>query len=125
MRAGDKEKNMDKAMELVDSWMKAQKEFMDNWVKAQKEGVEHWTEATRKLQDSLLSLGGTQEGPLKEMLGLYNNWLTTMVNSAKSFADESGKMQETWKSTVEKQMEMSREMVQKLAEMFPQPVGKK
>ena len=116
---------MDKAMELVDSWMKSQKEFMDNLVKSQKEATEKWAEATKKMQASMMSLGGSQEGPAKEVMGLYNSWLTTMVNSAKSFADESGKIQATWKSTVEKQMEMTREMVSKLSELFKQTAEKK
>ena len=116
---------MDKAMELVDSWMKNQKEFMDGWVKSQKEAAEKWAEATQKMQASLLSLGGPQEGPVKEMMGLYNSWLTTMVNSAKTFADESAKIQATWKGTVEKQMEMTREMVSQLSGMFQQTAGKK
>jgi hypothetical protein len=116
---------MDKAMELVDAWMKNQKDFMDGWVKSQKEATEKWAEATKKMQASLMSLGGAQEGPAKEMLGLYNSWLTTMVNSAKTFTDESGKIQATWKSTVEKQMEMTREMVSKLSELFKQTAEKK
>jgi hypothetical protein len=48
-----------------------------------------------------------------------------MVSSAKTFTDESGKIQATWKSTVEKQMEMTREMVSNLAEMFKQTAAKK
>lgn len=116
---------MDKALELVDSWMKNQKDFMDGWVKSQKEAAEKWAEATKKMQASLTSLGGSQEGPAKEVMALYNSWLTTMVDSAKTFADESGKIQTTWKGTVEKQMEMTREMVSKLSEMFKQTTEKK
>ena len=113
---------MDKMMELVDSWIKSQKELLNNCAQSQKEGVEGWLDATKKMQESLMNMGGSQEGPAKEALTLYNSWLTTMVTSAKAFSDESGKIQETWKSTVEKQMEMTREMVQKLADYF-QPVG--
>jgi hypothetical protein len=98
---------------------------MDEWMKTQKEATEKWVEATKKMQASMMSLGGSQEGPVKEMMGLYNSWLTTMVNSAKTFSDESGKIQATWKSTVEKQMEMTREMVSKLSEMFKQTAAKK
>ena len=115
---------MDKATELVDAWIKNQKDFMDSCVKSQKEATEKWAEATKKMQASLMSLGGSQEGPVKEVMGLYNSWLTTMVTSAKTFTDESGKIQSTWKSTTEKQMEMTREMVKKMAEMF-KPAGEK
>jgi len=116
---------MDKATELVDSWIKNQKDFMDSWVKSQKEATEKWAEATKKMQASLMSLGGSQEGPAKEMMGLYNSWLTTMVTSAKTFTEESGKIQTTWKNTVEKQMAMTREMVSKLSELFKQTAEKK
>ena len=117
---------MNKAMEIVDSWMKSQKEFMDNAVKSQRAAVEQWAEATKKMQETLVSLAGANApAPVKEMQALYASWLTTMVNSAKSFADESAKMQETWKGTVEKQMEMTREMVTKLSDLFKQAGEKK
>ena len=114
-----------KVMELVDAWMKSQKEFMENWLKSQKEFMAKWTEATRKLQESFASMGSTQEGPAKELFGIYNTWITTMVNSSKVFADEAGKVQETWKNTIEKQMEMSREMTKSFMERFEPASTKK
>jgi len=112
---------MNSIMDMVDSCMKTQKDFMDSCTKAQKEGLERWAEATVKLQKPFLNMVGTQEGPMKDMLGFYSNGLTTMMNSAKTVADESGKIQEAWKSTSEKQMEMFREMMQKMTGFF-QPV---
>jgi hypothetical protein len=117
---------MDKAMEIVDSWMKSQKEFMDGLMRSQKSAVEQWAEATKKMQETLVDLAGANApAPVKELQALYSSWLTTMVNSAKSFADESTKMQETWKGTVEKQMDMTREMVAKLSDLFKQAGEKK
>ena len=113
---------MNNMMDMVDSCMKAQKDFMDSCAKAQKEGVERWTEATVKLQKPFLNMVGSQDGPMKELLGFYSNGLTTMMNSAKTVADESGRIQEAWKNTVEKQMEMAREMMEKMTVFF-QPVG--
>jgi type II secretory pathway component PulF len=112
---------MNNVMEMVDSCMKTQKEFMDNCAQAQKEGLERWAETTVKLQKPFLAMAGTQEGPMKEMMGIYSTCMTTMMNSAKTVADESGKIQETWKSAAEKQMEMTREMMQKMTGFF-QPV---
>ena len=109
---------MEKAAEFFDAWAKSQKEFMENWMKSQKEFMENWTEATKKLQESFMNMGGSQEGPAKDMFTLYNSWITTMVNSSKAFTDEATKMQETWKSTVEKQVEMSKEMVKSLSELL-------
>jgi hypothetical protein len=116
---------MEKVVEIVDAWVKSQKEFMENWVKSQKEFMGKWTDATKKMQESFASMGGAQEGPAKEMLTFYNSWLTTMVNSSKVFADEAGKIQETWKTTIEKQMDMSREMVKNMSEHFKQAGEKK
>ena len=112
---------MKSVMDMVDSCMKTQKDFMDSCTKAQKEGLERWAEATEKLQKPFLNMVGAQEGPMKDMLGFYSTGLTTMMNSAKTVADESGKIQEAWKSGVEKQMEMAREMMQKMSSFF-QPV---
>jgi len=116
---------MEKVTDYVDAWMKSQKDFMENWVKSQKELMENFTEATKKLQESLMTMGGSQEGPAKEMFAMYNSWLTTLVNSSKGFTDEAGKIQENWKNTVEKQMEMSKEMVKRMSELFNQSGGKK
>jgi hypothetical protein len=116
---------MEKVMEFFDAWMKSQKEFMENWVKSQKEFMENWTEGTKKLQESFVNMGGSQEGPAKEMLNLYNSLLTTMGNSSKVFADEAVKIQETWKNTAEKQMEMSREIVSNFSELFKKAGEKK
>ena len=112
------------AMELVDAWMKSQTEFMEKWLKSQKEFMGNWTEATRKLQESFMSMSSSQDGPAKEMFGLYNTWFNTMVNSSKVFADEAGKAQETWKNTIEKQMEMSREMTKGFLARFQQAGAK-
>ena len=98
---------MDKMNELFDAWMKSQKDFMDNW-----------SEATKKMQETFLNMGVPQEGPMKEPLNLYKTWFTTIANSSKVFTDEAGRLQETWKSAVEKQMDMSREAVKNFSGLF-------
>ena len=109
---------MEKVMELVETMMKAQKEFLDGWVNSQRQFMENWTEATRIMQGSLLNMEGPQENAAKEMLNLYKSALTTMVDSSKVLADEAGKLQVTWKNSVEKQMEMSRDMVKNFSGFF-------
>jgi hypothetical protein len=121
----DEEDHMDKVLEFLDAWVKAQKEFMENWVRSQKEFIEKWLEATKKMQESFLSMGGSREGTTQETLNLYRSWLTTMENSAKAYADEAGKIQETWKDTIGKQMEMSREMAKNMTDLFKQAAEKK
>src|SRR5512147_1949426 len=109
---------MEKAVDLVDTMMKAQKEFLDSWVNSQRQFLENWTEATKVMQGSLLSLEGPQENAAKEMLNLYKSALSTMVDSSKVLAEEAGKLQATWKNTVEKQMDISRDMVKNFSGYF-------
>lgn len=116
---------MEKALEFFDGWMKSQKEFLDNWVKTQREFLENWAEATKKMQESFLSMGGPQEGPARQMLDLYTSWVNNMVNTSKGYTDETIKIQETWKNTIEKQMEMNREMAKNFFELFKQAGEKK
>lgn len=109
---------MEKAVDLVDTMMKAQKDFLDSWVNSQRQFMENWTEATKVMQGSLLSLEAPQENAAKEMLNLYKSALTTIVDSTKVLADEAGKLQTTWKNTVEKQLDMSRDMVKNFSGYF-------
>lgn len=109
---------MEKAMEFFDAWIKSQKEFLDNWVKSQRDFMNNWTESTKKLQESFMSLGWTQQGPGKEMLSVYTSWVNTMVNSSKVFTDEAVKIQENWRTTMERQMEMSREMTKNFLDLL-------
>jgi hypothetical protein len=111
---------MEQVMENVDAWMKTQKDYMENWAKSQKEMMGSWSNGTKKFQESLSTMSGFQVGPAKEMITLYNSWLTTMVNSSNNFTQELEKMQEAWKNTVEEQMGISREIVKKMVELFKQ-----
>jgi hypothetical protein len=52
------------------------------------------------------------------MLNLYRSALTTMMDSSKVLTDEAGKMQDTWKKSVEKQLDMSRDMAKNFSEFF-------
>jgi hypothetical protein len=113
-----KEKTMDKMIEFVDTMMKSQKEFMENWVNSQKQFMESWTDAAKIMQGSLLNMGEPQEGTSKEMINLYRSAITTMMDSSKVLTDEAGKMQETWKKSVEKQLDMSRDMVKNFSQFF-------
>ncbi len=115
---------MEKGLEFFDAYVNSQKEFVETWSKTQKEILTHWNESTKKLQESFVTLGTSQEGPVKETTNLFNSLFNTVANSTKIFSDEAVKIQETWKGTVEKQMETSREMVKNFSQSF-KPVGEK
>ena len=119
-RVGEK-----KSAEFFETWMKSQKEFMDNWMKSQKEFMDNWIESAKKMQEGIMSLdGGKTATPGKELFNMYNTWFNTMVSSSKSFTDEAMKMQETWKTSMEKQMGMSKELFKNFSEFTRQGAAK-
>lgn len=109
---------MDKVLEFVDAWMRSQKEFMESWVNSQKQFMDNWTVATKIIRDSLLRSGGPPEGKTKEIMELYQSALMSLVDSSKVLTTEAEKIQETWKNTVEKQMDMSKEMAKNFSELL-------
>ncbi len=117
MRAEEK-KGADRLVQFFDAWMKTQKDIMETWIRSQKEFMDNWVEAAKKMQESFLNTGGAQEGTINENLNVYRSWLTTMANSSKVFTDQAGRIQDTWKNAVEKQMDVSREMTGHFAELF-------
>ena len=110
---------MEKATEIFETWFTMQKEVMENWTKVQKEFMENWTESSKKFQESFVSMGAAQ-GDGKDILKMYSSWFNTMVDSSRIFTDEAIKIQETWKASVEKQMEMSKEMLKGFSEVSKQ-----
>lgn len=108
---------MDRPLEFIDAWTKAQKDFMENWLKSQKEFMEHWLATTKKMQESFLA-AGPREGEAKEAFDLYQAWLAAMVNASKIMTDEAARAQETWKNSVEKQMDLNRELVKSFSGLF-------
>lgn len=111
---------MEKGQEFFDAWIKTQKEFLENWSKSQEQLMEKYTESMETLQESLQNIENSQEGPMKEMLNLFNPLFDTMVSSSKNFSDEVLKNQKTWKSSIEKQMEMCSEMLKTSSDFFEQ-----
>ncbi len=101
-----------KNVEYFEMLMKQLQELVDIWITNQKEFMESWLEASRKLQESFSSAGGGQFGkPEKDMLGMYNTWLNSIVNSSKVFTDQAMKMQEAWSAAAEEQMAMGSRIV--------------
>ncbi|HWR89086.1 MAG TPA: hypothetical protein VN260_02390 [Dissulfurispiraceae bacterium] len=107
---------MEKGSDFFEAWMKTQKDFIENWSKSQKDFFDKWMEATKNFQQALVDASGAKEG--SEVFKLYNSWITTMVNSSKVFTDEIVNIQETWKNTIEKQMEMNRDIAKDFFNFF-------
>lgn len=112
---------MEKGLEFFDAWAKSQKDFLDASLKSQEEFRSHWLDSMRKMQQSFLASAGSTDNPQnKEMLNFFNTWFGTMMNSTEVFSDEVVKIQKTWKSTLEKQMEVSRQLVKNFSDYFKQ-----
>ncbi len=106
-----------KSVEFFETWMKLQKEFLENWTKSQKDFMDNWLEAAKKLEETFLKLdGGKASGPGKEFFNMYNSWFNTMAKSSKIFTDEMMRMQETWQTSMEKQMGASKELFKPFSE---------
>jgi hypothetical protein len=120
-----KEIQMETQIDYFDAWMNTQKAFMNNMLNAQKEMRSQWLDSVQKVQVSISNLPGVQENPqAKEALNLYNTWFSTMLNTTKALGDEALKVQETLNKSIEKQIEMGRELVNSLSELS-KPAKKK
>ena len=115
---------MEKGLDFFDAGVISQQEFLETWSKNQKDFLKHWNESIKKLQESFVKLGTSQDGRGKEMTDLFASLFNNVANSTKVFSDEAVKIQETWKDTVEKQVEMNREMVKNFSQLL-KPVGGK
>lgn len=116
---------MEKQLDYFDNWANTQKAFMGNMLNAQKEMRRQWLDSVQKVQDSIGQLPGVQENPqAKEALNLYNTWFSTMLNTTKALGDETLKVQETLNSSIEKQIDMGRELVTSLSDLS-KPAKKK
>jgi cytoplasmic iron level regulating protein YaaA (DUF328/UPF0246 family) len=99
---------MEKALELYDAWLQSQKDFLNNWTGSQKELMDNWLESVKKIQMSFGAVAGTHGGS-QQLFDLFSSWFNTMLNSSKAFTEGITNLQNAWKTTIEKQMEMSRE----------------
>jgi hypothetical protein len=109
---------METQLDYFDAWTNTQKAFMGNILNAQKQMRSHWMNTLQKMQETINELPGVQENaPVKEALNLYNPWFNTMLNTTKVLGDEALKVQETLSSSLEKQVEISRELVSSLSDL--------
>jgi hypothetical protein len=100
---------MEKAFEFYDTWLKSQKDFLDNWIRSQKELMDIWFDSIKKIQLSFSTMAGSQ-GVSPQLLELFNSWFTIMLSSSKAFTEGITNLQNAWKTMIEKQMEMSKEI---------------
>jgi hypothetical protein len=116
---------MDKVLEFFDTWAKTQKEFLETSLKSQEVFRSNWLDSMKKTQESFLTTSSSYDNPqAKEMLNLFNNWFTTMINSSQLFNDEIVKIQKSWEKTLETQIDQSKELVKGFTVFLKQPESK-
>ena len=106
---------MEKAFEFFDTWVKSQKDFLDIWIRSQKELMDIWLDSIKKIQLSFSIMAGSQRVSL-QLLELFNSWFTTMLSLSKAFTEGITNLQNAWK-TIEKQMEMSKEITKQFLDL--------
>jgi hypothetical protein len=108
---------MKKAFEFFDPWLRSQKDFLDNWLGSQKELMDNWFESTKNIQLSFSTMAGTLGGS-PQLLELFNSWYTMMLSSSRAFTEGITSLQNAWKTMIEKQMEMSKEIAKQFLDLL-------
>jgi hypothetical protein len=101
---------------FLTSWLKSQRDLLENWGKSQREFLETWMQSTKNFQQAFLDMAELKEG--SEASKFLESWFSTFTESCKNLANEMNNIQDTWKTTVEKQMETSGEMAKKFFEIL-------
>ena len=107
---------MEKAFEFFDTWVKSQKDFLDNWIRSQKELMDIWFDSIKKIQLSFSTMAGTRGVP-PQLLERFNSWYITMLSSSRAFTEGITNLQDAWKTMIEKQMEMSKEITKQFLDL--------
>jgi len=115
---------MEKTFEFYDAWLKSQKDFLDNWTGSQKGLMDNWLNSIKKIQMSFSTMAGNR-GVSPQLLERFNSWFVTMLRSSRAFTEGITNLQNAWKMTIEKQMDMSRELAKQFFDLVAKSEGMK
>jgi hypothetical protein len=108
---------MDSGFEFFDTWVKTQKGFLETSLKTQESLRDQWLETLRKSQASFLNASGEVENPqAAELLKLVNTWIGAVIHSSEQLNAEVLRLQKTWGTSIETQIEQSKDLVKALSE---------
>ena len=107
---------MEKAFEFFDTWVRSQKDFLGNWTGSQKELMDNWLDSIKKIQLSFGTMAGTPR-VTPQLLERFNSWYITMLSSSRAFTEGITNLQDAWKTMIEKQMEMSKELTKQFLDL--------
>jgi hypothetical protein len=100
---------MEKAFEFFDTWMRSQRDFLETWTRSQKGMMGEWIEATMKIRESFGGMTGSQTGTL-QAFDFFSSWLGTMLDSMLAFTEGMSNLQGVWRTMIEKQVEINKEI---------------
>jgi hypothetical protein len=106
---------MEMTPEFYTTWLDSQKDFLDKLLISQKELTDNWIEALKKIG----TMPDSQQG-----FTLFSLWFTTMLNSMKAYTEGITNLQNTWKTMIKQQMEVSKKITLNLLFDFYKYGGK-
>ena len=109
---------MENQLKYFDVLADTQKQVFNNLLSAQKDLRVQWMDAISKTQSAFTSIPGLPETPqTKEALNQFNAWFSTVSNTSQAATEEALKTQESWISSYEKQLAISRDVLKSLIEV--------
>ena len=103
---------MEKQLEIFDVVVNTQKQVFNNLISAQQDLRVQWIDGISKTHAAITSIPGLPENaPTKEALSQFNTWMGNVANQSQSATEEALKAQETFISTYEKQLDVSRDLL--------------
>ena len=109
---------MEKTFEFFDTWLKSQKDFLNNWLRSHRQLMDNWLDSTMKIRASLGALAGGKGGS-QELVNLFNSWFNTMLISSETFTQGITNLQNVWMATIDKQIEIGKEIARLFFDLFP------
>jgi len=109
---------MENQLKYFDVLANTQKQVFDNLLSAQKDLRVQWIDAISKTHAAFTSIPGLPETPqTKEALNQFNTWFGSVANNSQTATEEALKTQESWISSYEKQLAISRDLLKSLIEV--------
>jgi len=102
---------MDKQLEIFDAVANTQKQAFNDLLSAQYLRVQ-WIDGISKTHAAITSIPGLPENvQTKQALNQFNSWMNNIACQSQSATEEILKVQESWISTYEKQLAVSRDIL--------------
>ncbi len=106
---------MDKGQNLFDSWVNSQMELFDTCLESQERFMANWIDSVRSLHKSLKTAPESNEIP---GMDIFNPFFKTWFDSSSALSEEIFEKQQHLKNSIEQQVEIFAEMVEKTSKSF-------